>query len=158
MKCPTPDRWVLVLLIMAPLAGHSQDAETVRVAIPRGPVDVVIRVPVKISNFHPTWQGEAISPANGPAGEIRCTLLDAAGNSIGHSPEYLLPAIPEGGSFAKTLEFETSVRHDAADAAVAGYRCSLRSFVGTQSKPLLCATSAAAEGSVCEVSGTLDAP
>lgn len=158
MKSPIPLPWIVTVLAIAPLATGAQDDDTVRVTVKGESVAMVIRVPVRISNFHPSWQGTAIAPEDGPAGEIRCTLLDTAGNSIGQSPEFLLPAIPEGGSYARTLEFEASLHRDVGNPSVAGYRCTLRSMIGLLSKPLLCATAAAAEGSTCEVGGSVDSP
>lgn len=142
-----------------PAMAGAQDVETIRVKLPNATVPaVVLRVPVRITNFHPTWKGEMTVMSSSATAEIECTLLDAAGNSIGRSMEYFVPSIPEGGSYTKVIELEAVKHNDEfKDTPIKGYRC-------TMTKPLLfdrretCATPAASEGSVCTVTGSLDLP
>ena len=142
-----------------PAMAAAQDVETIRVRVTNVAVPVVVlKVPVRITNFHPTWNGEMTAMSSSTTAEIQCTLLDAAGNSIGRSMEYFVPSIPEGGSYTKGIEFEAVKHNDEfKDTPIKGYRC-------TMTKSLLfdrretCATPAAGEGSVCTVTGSLDLP
>jgi len=149
-------------LIVAAVVGSlpamtaAQDIETIRVKLTSVSVPVVVlKVPVRITNFHPTWKGEMTAFSSSSTAEIQCTLLDAAGNSIGRSMEYMVPTLPEGGSYTKVIEFEAAKHNDDfKDTPIKGYRCSMRKSSGTET----CATPAAGEGSVCTVTGALDLP
>jgi hypothetical protein len=142
-----------------PAMAAAQDVETIRVKFPNATVPaVVLKVPVRITNFYPTWKGDMTSMSSSVTAEIKCTLLDAAGSSIGRSMEYLVPSIPEGGSYTKVIELDAVKHNDEfKDTPIKGYRC-------TMTKSLLfdrretCATPAAGEGSVCTVTGSLDLP
>jgi hypothetical protein len=152
-------------LIVAAVIGYlptmaaAQEVETIRVKLPGDAVPaVILKVPVRITNFHPTWNGEMTAMSSSTTAEIQCTLLDAAGNSIGRSMEYFVPSIVEGGSYTKVIEFEAVKHNDEfKDTPIKGYRC-------TMTKSLLfdrretCATPAAGEGAVCTVTGALDLP
>jgi len=115
---------------------------------PAPPV-AILRVPVRISQFPGTPDGDVDDPAAG----IRCALLDDQGNRLGGTPEFFVPPIPGGGNYEAVLEFEADFNRPDENRPVAGYRCTMAAM----SVPL-CEGPAAGEGSACEVTGALVLP
>jgi len=118
----------------------------------RSPHVAVLRVPLHITGFPPPAEADD----DAPIAEVQCFLLDAAGNTVGGTMEFLVPATAAGADYQQRLEFEAAL-HDGSTkgTSVAAYRCTMKKFVGFG---LLCAEPFAGEGSVCEVSGPLVLP
>lgn len=117
----------------------------------RAPPAVILRVPVRISEFPGAPDGEV----DDPAAEIQCYLLDAQGNLLGSTPEFLVPPLPGGGSYDARLSFEADLYRADESRPITGYRCTMKRVVGSGT---LCDGPSAGEGSVCEVTGALVLP
>ena len=92
------------------------------------PSGLTLSVPVKITNFHNSWNGEALTPADASMYVVCRVFVDAitmpAITATGKTP---LPPLPEGGS----LDTVVTVNVDANIAAIGGpdgktVECALR--------------------------------